>query len=51
LKLSGLEQKDIVAQQDLIFIEKARTNIPESSIYIRSFILKEIKCEHWQRGQ
>jgi hypothetical protein len=46
MKLSGLELKDIVVQQDLIVIEKAHTNIPESSIYIRSFILKEIKCEH-----
>jgi hypothetical protein len=27
-KLSGLELKDILIQQELIFIEKDRTNIP-----------------------
>ena len=39
-KLSGLEQKDILIQQELIFIEKDRTNIPERT---RTFILKEFK--------
>jgi hypothetical protein len=43
LKLSGLELKDILIQQEYIFIEKDRTNIPESR---RSFILKDIKFEH-----
>ena len=47
-KLSGLELKDILIQQELIFIEKDRTNIPE---WTRTFILKEFKLEHWQRGQ
>jgi hypothetical protein len=28
-KLSGLELKDILIQQELIFIEKDRTNIPK----------------------
>ena len=39
-KLSGLEQSDILIQQELIFIEKDRTNIPERT---RTFILKEFK--------
>lgn len=42
-KLSGLELKDNLIQQELIFIEKDRTNIPER---IRTFILKELKFEH-----
>ena len=42
-KRSGLELKDILIQQELIFIEKDRTNIPERT---RTFILKEFKLEH-----
>jgi hypothetical protein len=45
-KLPGLELKDILIQQELIFIEKDRTNIPERT---RTFILKEFKYGHWQR--
>jgi hypothetical protein len=40
LELSGLELKDILIQQELIFIEKDRNNIPERTI---TFILKEFK--------
>ena len=47
-KLSGLELKDILFQQELIFIEKDRTNIPERT---RLFILKESENGHWQREQ
>jgi hypothetical protein len=42
-KLSGLELKDILIQQELIFIEKDRTNIPERT---RIYILKEFKNGH-----
>ena len=42
-KLSGLELRDILIQQELIFIEKDRTNIPERTII---FILKEFKNGH-----
>jgi hypothetical protein len=42
-KLSGLELKDILIQQELIFIEKYRINIPERTI---TFILKEFKYGH-----
>ena len=42
-KLSGLELKDILIQQELIFIENDRTNILERTI---TFILKEFKFEH-----
>ena len=42
-KLSGLELKDILIQQELIFIEKDQTNIPERPI---AFILKEFKFGH-----
>ena len=42
-KLSGLELKDILIQQELIFIENDRTNILERTI---TFILKEIKFGH-----
>ena len=42
-KLSGLELKDILIQQELIFIEKDRTNIPERTIIC---ILKEFKNGH-----
>jgi hypothetical protein len=42
-KLSGLELKDILIQQELIFIEKDRTNILERTI---TFILKEFKFGH-----
>jgi hypothetical protein len=47
-KLSGIELKDILIQQELIFIEKDRTNIPERT---RIFILKEFKNRHWPRDQ
>ena len=47
-KLSGLGLKNILIQQELIFIEKDRTNIPKRT---RTFILKEFKFEYWQRGQ
>ena len=47
-KLSGLQLKYILIQQELIFIEKDRTNIPERTTV---FILTEFKFEHWQRGQ
>jgi hypothetical protein len=43
LKLSGLELKDILIQQELIFIENDRTNILERTI---TFILKEFKFGH-----
>jgi hypothetical protein len=39
----GIELKDILIQQELIFIEKDRTNIPERT---RIFILKEFKNRH-----
>ena len=42
-KLSGLELKDILIQQELIFIENDRTNILERTI---TFILKEFKFGH-----
>ena len=42
-KLSGLELKDILIQQEFIFIEKERTNILERT---RTFILKEFKYGH-----
>ena len=42
-KLSGLELKDILIQQELIFIEKHRINIPERTIIC---ILKEFKNRH-----
>ena len=42
-KLSGLELKDMLIQQELIFIEKDRTNIPERTI---AYILKEFKFGH-----
>jgi hypothetical protein len=42
-KLSGLELKDILIQQELIFIEKDRINIPERTI---TCILKEFKYGH-----
>jgi hypothetical protein len=42
LNLPGLELKDMLIQQELIFIEMDRTNIPERT---RSFILNEIKFE------
>jgi hypothetical protein len=42
-KLSGLELKEILFQQELIFIEKDLTNIPERTI---TFILKEFKFGH-----
>jgi hypothetical protein len=42
-KLSGLELKDILIQQELIFIENDRTNILERTI---PFILKEFKFGH-----
>ena len=42
-KLSGLELKDILIQQVLIFIEKDRTNIPERTGIC---ILKEFKNGH-----
>ena len=42
-KLSGLELKDILIQQELIFMEKDRTNIPERTI---TFILKEFNFGH-----
>jgi hypothetical protein len=42
-KLSGLELTDILIQQELIFIEKDRTNILERTI---TFILKEFKFGH-----
>ena len=42
-KLSGLELKYILIQQELIFMEKDRTNRPERAI---TFILKESKFEH-----
>jgi hypothetical protein len=42
-KLSGLELKDILIQQELIFIEKDRTNILERTI---TFILEEFKFGH-----
>jgi hypothetical protein len=42
-KLSGLELKDILIQQELIFIEKDRTNKPERTI---PFIRKEFKFGH-----
>jgi hypothetical protein len=42
-KLSGLELKDILIQQELIIIEKDRSNIPERT---RTFILKEFKYGH-----
>jgi hypothetical protein len=44
LNLSGLELKDMLIQQELIFIKMDRTNIPEST---RSFILREIKFIHF----
>ena len=40
--LSGLQLKDIVIQQELIFIEKDRTNIQERT---STSILKEFKLE------
>ena len=42
-KLSGLELKYILIQEELIFIKKDRTNIPERTI---TFILKEFKFGH-----
>ena len=42
-KLSGIELTDILIQQELIFIEKDRTNILERTI---TFILKEFKFGH-----
>jgi hypothetical protein len=42
-KLSGLELKYILIQEELIFIKKDRTNIPERTI---TFILKEFKLGH-----
>jgi hypothetical protein len=42
-KLSGLELKDMLIQQELIFIENERTNILERTI---TFILKEFKFGH-----
>ena len=42
-KLSGLELKDILIQQELIFKENDRTNILERTI---TFILKEFKFGH-----
>ena len=42
-KLSGLELKDILIQQELILLEKDPTNIPERTI---TFILKEFKFGH-----
>ena len=42
-KLSGLELKDILIQQELIFIENDQTNILERTI---TFILKEFKFGH-----
>jgi hypothetical protein len=42
-KLSGLELKDILIQQELISIENDRTNILEKTI---TFILKEFKFGH-----
>jgi hypothetical protein len=42
-KLSGLELKNILIQQELIFIENDRTNILERTI---TFILKEFKLGH-----
>ena len=41
--LSGLELKDILIQQELIFIAKDRTNITEKT---RALILKEFKNGH-----
>ena len=45
-KPSGLELRHILIQQELIFIEKYRTNIPERT---RWFNLKEFKFELQQR--
>ena len=45
-KLSGLELKDILIQQELIFIKKDRTNTPERTSTV---ILKEFRYGHWQR--
>jgi hypothetical protein len=42
-KLSGLELTNILIQQELIFIEKDRTNIPKRT---RTFIAKEFKFEY-----
>ena len=42
-KLSGLELKDILIQQKIIYIGKDRTNIPERTI---PFILKEFNFGH-----
>jgi hypothetical protein len=42
-KLSGLELKDILIQQKLIFIEKDPASIPERTI---TFIRKEFKFGH-----
>ena len=42
-KLSGLELKDILIQQELIFTENDRTNILERTI---TFIRKEFKFGH-----
>jgi hypothetical protein len=42
-KLSGLELKDILIQQELIFKEKDRTNTLERTI---TFIQKELKFGH-----
>ena len=42
-KLSGLELKDILIEQELIFIENDRTNILERTI---PFIRKEFKFGH-----
>ena len=42
-KLSGLELKDILIQEELIFIENDRTNILERTT---TFSLKEFKFGH-----